>query len=164
MKPTFRIAAWSLVAALTGAHAFWAFTPIDVRTTAQTSTPVQKAPLHEIAISPPVEGVALGELAQVLDRPIFWSSRRPREAPANTAPDPSDAAPPSARLDGLRLAGVMRNVERKQALIEWSERPEGVWVEEGTIHAGWRIASIDEQEVRLEARGQVIRLRLSEPR
>lgn len=163
MTPVSRIGAWILAAALAVANAMLAFTDIDITI---TKSPVHTGPIESpnwTRLEPVAAGSELGDLSSVVERPLFWASRRPYPAQSEPSATPPAPAASRAKLDELKLTGVMRHNTRKRALISWHERPEGVWLDEGATHAGWRIASIDEAEVRIEADGYIHRLLLRAP-
>ena len=114
-------------------------------------------------MEPIAAGSKISDFSTVVERPAFWPSRQPFPTQPEPAATPPTPAASRVKLDELKLTGVLLHNARKRALISWHERPEGVWLDEGATQAGWRIASIDEAEVRIEADGYIHRLVLRAP-
>jgi hypothetical protein len=163
MSRLLRAGAWAAIVALAASNILLALTPLDVSIPANVGADRANKSLTPLIVRPSAGGVELSELAEVRQRPLFSQSRRPHVA----APEQQAAAITRAATrtnpDELRLAGVIRFQARRRALIEWSGNPDGVWVDEGAVHAGWRVARINDAEVRLEAGGQVHHLSLRQP-
>lgn len=102
-----------------------------------------------------LEGVAVESLAETLERPLFWATRRPKPAEVVSAP----ANPPG--ID-LRLVGVMQGDTGKlRALIVSPQQPNGRWLEEGGEVEGWRLTRIGSNAISLESGGRRHELRMN---
>jgi hypothetical protein len=106
-------------------------------------------------LDPPVaataEGLSPEQNDPVLQRPIFFASRRPFEPPpaevAATPPAPPKPPPadPSFVVDGILLSGSSRRAHLRQP-----HELDGRWHEAGQVIDGWRIVAIDATGIVLE--------------
>ncbi|WAH56004.1 general secretion pathway protein GspB [Pseudomonas silvicola] len=118
----------------------------------------EPVPVHG-AIAPAVEipaGVALGEVANAWQAPLFSPAREPDRSVqmAKATPD----------LSGLRLTGVVIDGTVRRALFKQADGHDLSLREGGQLASGWRLQRIEAQAVVLELNGQVRRLQLPSPR
>jgi hypothetical protein len=50
--------------------------------------------------------------------------------------------------------------DARRALIASPESPDGIWVTVGTEIMGWKVANVDQNGVKLEAKGQSAEIKL----
>lgn len=88
---------------------------------------------------------------------------RPREAPA---PVQQKSVTPPPPIEGLKLLGVVKSGrEPFRALVRTREGEAGQWVVEGGELGAWRVVSIADSRVVLEAQGQRVELAMfAEPK
>ena len=102
-----------------------------------------------------LDGIAVDSFAETLEKPLFWSTRRPKPTEVVSAP----ANPPG--ID-LRLVGVMQGDTGKlRALIVSPQQPNGRWLEEGGEVEGWRLTRIGSNAISLESGGRRHELRMN---
>jgi hypothetical protein len=155
------------IAAMLLAGALWFAATRPIATTAIADTQAAS-----VAISPgATERVQLGPLAaypETLKRPLIEPTRRPalpktpevarpREGLPPTPP-PRVATPPPP-VDGLKLLGIVKSGrEPFRALVRAREGDAGQWVVEGGALGAWRVISIGDSRVVLEAQGHRVEL------
>jgi hypothetical protein len=108
------------------------------------------------------KAVALADLTETLARPLFSPTRRPvvrqeqdEQKTAAIAPV-ADVAPPapSEPKPTVRLIGMLHGVGKAQRALLQSEGGSSTnWVSVGSEFAGWRLTSIENDTVTVEASG-----------
>ena len=88
----------------------------------------------EVALSPP----ALGELAEMTERPLFYDTRRLPE------PEAAEPPPPPTPLR-LKLLGVAISGGSRVALLRNTSNNLLVQLAEGESHDGWTLDAVDSQ-------------------
>lgn len=102
-----------------------------------------------------LDGVAVESFTETVERPLFWSTRKPKPAEAVAAA----AGPPGVEL---RLVGVMQGANGKpRALIVSPQQPHGRWLEEGGEFEGWRLTRIGANTISVESGGRRHELRMN---
>ena len=91
---------------------------------------------------------------EALERPLFIQTRRQ----PSTKPVAAEVA--ALTPDGIHISGINIIRGRARAFIVSSEAPKGAWLAEGSTVAGWRLAAISSNSVRLEAQGRSAKLDL----
>ena len=103
------------------------------------------------ALSPPM----LADLNEMLDRPLFFSSRRMPEPPKEETPPPPPPKPIRLKLIGVALAdgsrvALLRNLVNNQL----------VHLAEGETHDGWSLDTVGAQSASFSRGPQVAELPL----
>lgn len=103
---------------------------------------------------------------QIASRPLFFEGRRvprpqvePVSSPAAREPVPEHS--PAGSIDRLRLSGIHIASSHRRALVLVGEA--GEWRSEGDVVEGWKIVSIEPEQVRLLNGGQSATLTLYAP-
>jgi hypothetical protein len=118
------------------------------------SLPEDEASLPDFgsaALSPPM----LADLNEMLDRPLFFSSRRMPEPPKEETPPPPPPKPIRLKLIGVALAdgsrvALLRNLVNNQL----------VHLAEGETHDGWSLDTVGAQSASFSRGPQVAELPL----
>ncbi len=114
------------------------------------------------SLSPPLTGQTTANFSEIVNRPLFWPSRRPI-APAPPPEPRSEVVTPASEPvpSGLRLAGIISedNV-RLRALLVWPSQPTGQWLAEGAELAGWKLVKIEWFGVQVRTGSRIERLEL----
>lgn len=97
------------------------------------------------------------EAAEIIQRPLFWQSRRP-EDPVTEEAVTKPAEQPRSPLKGIRLVGVFGGGEAGGAILV--EKGEKRRVLVGEAINGWTLKSVEPDGVTLTGRGQVEVLQL----
>lgn len=136
--------------------------PVDSGALPKPSFPVVVANVKPEPLADRFAGKSASDFSQMIERPLFWPSRRPIVAPpttVNRAEKPAVQKP--VEPIEVRLAGIVQvGRTSRRALLVWPQQPAGQWVVEGTELDGWRIAKIDASSVRIEAGTRVQLLEL----
>jgi hypothetical protein len=117
----------------------------------------------------PVTGMT--DLTQSMARPLMSQTRKPYvEQPVPQEPPPPEPEPPPVveapppepppqlSTDGFRLMGLLDSGNVQRALIATLNQPLGVWLKLDDTVDGFKLTSIGENTVTLEAQGQSISL------
>lgn len=97
------------------------------------------------------------ELQQVLERPLFWPTRRPLpEAVAE------EEQAPAASIDGIRVAGVILRGPVQTALFQTGQGV--VRARVGETVSGWRVEALSASSVRLTSGDRSVELDVLQPR
>jgi hypothetical protein len=151
-------------AAAYAAYAIWMMPLPDLN-----SRPIAEWSPDLVPLGDPANGqTKQNSFVQTFARPIFTPTRRPfvpkvAEAPAGEpaalpTPEPQSSASYDARQFSLR--GILISGRTRRALIASPESPDGIWVGVGTEIMGWKVANVDQNGVKLEARGQSAEIKL----
>ncbi|MGF1455073.1 MAG: hypothetical protein ACFB6R_06805 [Alphaproteobacteria bacterium] len=106
---------------------------------------------------PVVEPVALRDLPQTRNRPVFSPDRRP---PAQEVTQTAETAEPRVSPGTLVLAGVVLSERTRAALLRPAPAAKAEPVGLGETVQGWTVSAIAADHVRLSAAGQTVRLDL----
>jgi hypothetical protein len=99
----------------------------------------------------------VGEFREIVQRPIFNSTRRPVDRPKGKAVGPAEAGSP---LD-LRLVGIVKTGDAPaRALIREGDQTTGKWIAEGDTFGGWKLRSVKDRSVIVEGDGRAHELML----
>ncbi len=104
----------------------------------------------DVSLSPP----GMAELADMLDRPLFFVDRRMPEPPADQAP-----APPPTPLR-LQLEGVAMTSGASVAVLRNLADNQLVQLAEGDMHDGWTLDSVGANSASFSRGAQVSELTL----
>jgi len=106
----------------------------------------------------PLDGKPVGEFRETVQRPLFNSTRRPMERPKTAkAQGPAETG---AHLD-LRLVGIVKTGNAPaRALIREGDQTTGKWISEGDTFNGWKLRSVKDRSVVVEANGRAHELML----
>lgn len=107
---------------------------------------------------PPFVAPDLAEVAVIVERPVFFRSRRP-EAVAGEAAGVAEAPPAPRKIDFL-VMGTFLSDGRRLAVLRAGTQERGFSV--GDEVQGWRITSIDADGICVEAQGEVRTVTLRE--
>jgi hypothetical protein len=150
------------VAALLLVNIYLFATPIDTSAIKSLAGPAIRERADD-TLATPLDGRSPETFAEIVQRPLFNSSRKPidRARPRMAeAPQASVAAPPD-----LRLVGVAKSrTTPGRALLRVADEPVGRWIAEGESVNGWTLRSVRERGVVLEFGGRVHELTLRVPR
>jgi hypothetical protein len=119
-------------------------------------------PVHQTSLSPPLVSQTPASFPEIVNRPLFWPSRRPI-APPQPPSRPIETASPAIEpvASGLRLAGIINDGDvRRRALLVWPGQPAGQWLHEGADMAGWRLLKIERFGVQVSTGSRIERLDL----
>lgn len=114
------------------------------------------------SLSPPLAGQPTANFSEIVNRPLFWPSRRPIAPVPAPAPRSEVVTPASEPVpSGLRLAGIISDDNvRRRALLVWPSQPTGQWLAEGAELAGWKLVKIDWFGVQVRTGSRIERLEL----
>ncbi len=124
--------------------------PLDATAVPAASPTVVATPTATAARTEPAPIPAIAQLSETVARPLFSQTRRPAGSAAATTAKPAA----TSTLGELELLGTMVTKTTSTALLHIKEPPSNVWAAVGTVTAGWKIVSIDQDGVVLEADGQ----------
>jgi hypothetical protein len=99
----------------------------------------------------PLASLALDQLRDTIERPLFEKSRRPvAPAPVTVVPTPPITAPPPADLNALSLQGIVLDQGGSAiALLRRSQTGQSLRVQEGDMVDGWTVVQIEAERVHL---------------
>jgi hypothetical protein len=111
--------------------------------------------------SEPLANLALGDLHDTIDRPLFEKGRRPVKPPiiqpAKASPPPPPRGPdPNA----LELVGILAGDQQAIVLLKRRQSGQQVRVQQGDIVDGWTIDRIEPQRVILKHGATEVALQL----
>lgn len=87
----------------------------------------------------------LDNYSEMVERPLFWASRRPPAAAAESAPETVAENEPVSPPQGYRLTGVV--ISEGQPLALLSKGQDVLRLREGEALDGWEIAEITPREI-----------------
>jgi hypothetical protein len=107
----------------------------------------------------PLDSKPVGEFREIVQRPIFNSTRRPVERPKTAkAQAPVEAA---GSPHDLRLVGIVKTGNAPaRALIREGDQSTGKWISEGETFGGWKLRSVKDRSVIVEGDGRTHELML----
>lgn len=135
---------------------------VEAYTSPEAPVPVVPAPVvadDDAGQMPPQTYPAkpLDSYAEIAERPVFSSSRRPSPAARKS----TDGAGRSGH-DNLMLAGVIMLANKRLAMIETKKSASVVMVREGQAVEGWTIDSIAAEKVVISQGNEVFELLLDD--
>jgi hypothetical protein len=132
----------------------WWVLGINLADSADVRAPAAAKAAQALTLLPPPVGPSSSEFAEIVQRPVFYASRRPRET-VNSAGNAGDANAPDIRLTGIVIGG-----DKKRALLRVSQQPESLWVDEGGSIEGWRVVNVRDDAVTIVTGRRTFELRL----
>ena len=141
---------------LAGACAILAFFTMYLLVTSVDTSPILPgAPLSGAGeqtgagLVTPLDSKPVGEFRETVQRPLFNSTRKPVDRPKAKAEGPAEAG---SHLD-LRLVGIVKSGNGPaRALIREGDQANGKWISEGDTFGGWKLRSVKDRSVIVEAR------------
>ncbi len=115
----------------------------------------RRAPVLSVSLPAPFTPPGIAQFAEIDERPLFVSERRPFKE-EREAPPPEPRKPPSATLVGVILDG-----NRKIAIAKVGGR--SVNLVPGAIIEGWSVVSIETDRVAFKVGDERYELRLPKP-
>ena len=151
------LSARPVAVALAGACVVLAFFAVHLLVTSVDTSPILPgAPLSGAGeqagagLTTPLDSKAVTEFRETVQRPLFNSTRRPVDRPT-TAKAPTES---SSLLD-MRLVGIVKSgSDPSRALIRAGDQANGKWVAEGETINGWKLRSVKDRSVIVEAEGR----------
>jgi hypothetical protein len=106
----------------------------------------------------PLDSKPVGEFREIVQRPIFNSTRRPVERPKTAKTQgPVEAGSPG----DLRLVGIVKPGNAPaRALIREGDQSTGKWISEGETFGGWKLRTVKDRSVIVEGDGRTHELML----
>jgi hypothetical protein len=105
----------------------------------------------------PLDGKPVSEFREIVQRPLFNSTRKPVDRPKAKAEGPAEAGSP---LD-LRLVGIVKSGNGPaRALIREGDQATGKWISEGDTFGGWKLRAVKDRSVVVEGDGRTHELTL----
>jgi hypothetical protein len=149
---------------LAGACAILAFFAVYLLVTSLDTSPILPgAPLSGAGepvgagLVTPLDSKPVGEFRDTVQRPLFNSTRKPVDRPKAKTQGPTEAGSP---LD-LRLVGIVKTGNAPaRALIREADQANGKWISEGEAFNGWKLRSVKDSSVIVEADGRAHELTL----
>lgn len=143
---------------LAGACAILAFFAVYLLVVSVDTSPILPgAPLGGVGEQPggglvtPLDGRPVGEFREIVQRPLFNSTRKPVDRPKAKVEAPAQAG---SHLD-LRLVGIVKSGNGPaRALIREGDQATGKWISEGDTFGGWKLRSVKDRSVIVEADGR----------
>lgn len=138
-----------LAALLSLTIAGWTLTSAEQPRTASTADySIPSALLDDRAIA--------SDVSDILERPLFWASRRPVEAAEE------QAANDVISVDGIRVLGIIVKGGTPSVLLNTGQRIARARV--GDDVSGWRVNAIATHSVTLASGDRVVELQITAPR
>jgi hypothetical protein len=150
---------------LAGGCALLAFLTVYLLVTSVDTSPISPgAPLGGTGeqmsggLVTPLDSKPVDEFRETVQRPLFNSTRRPVERPKTAkAEQPAEVG---SHLD-LRLVGIVKaGNSPARALIREGDQATGKWISEGDTLSGWKVRSVKDRSVVVEADGRAHELTL----
>ena len=103
-------------------------------------------------LATPLDAKPVSEFRETVQRPLFNSTRRPVDRPKTArAQGPAEAG---SALD-MRLVGIVKPGNApNRALIRSADETNGKWIAEGEAFNGWKLRSVKDRSVIIEAEGR----------
>jgi len=104
-----------------------------------------------------LDGRPVSEFREIVQRPLFNSTRKPVDRPKARVEAPAEAG---SHLD-LRLVGIVKSgAGPARALIREGDQANGKWISEGDTFGAWKLRSVKDRSVVVEADGRAHELML----
>lgn len=102
-------------------------------------------------LTTPLDSKPIGELRETVRRPLFNSTRKPIDRPKTAKQEVTQAG---SALD-MRLVGIVKSgTAPGRALIRLANETNGKWITEGEAFSGWKLRSVKDRSVVVEAEGR----------
>jgi hypothetical protein len=155
-----------LAAIALGLLCWWLATrEIDIRPISADPVAGGEQPTGLDGAALPLDGKPLAGLSETRTRPLLSTTRRPEHRVAEQpAPRPAAAPAPAVNIDGLKLVGLMANgAGQRRALVRTPADPNGTWLTEGAELDGFKLRSIREASIIVEAGGRPVEIAMQRP-
>jgi hypothetical protein len=104
----------------------------------------------DAGLTTPLDAKPISEFRETVRRPLFNSNRKPveRKKTATTEVEAGSALE-------MRLVGIVRSGSAPgRALIRLANETNGKWITEGDVFNGWKLRSVKDRSVIVEAQGR----------
>jgi hypothetical protein len=103
-------------------------------------------------LATPLDSKPVTEFRETVQRPLFNSTRRPVDRPKTAK---AQGSTESSSLPDMRLVGIVKSgSDPNRALIRAGDQANGKWVAEGETINGWKLRSVKDRSVIVEAEGR----------
>jgi hypothetical protein len=105
----------------------------------------------DASLATPLDTKPISEFRETVRRPLFNSTRKPVDRPRTT----SQVATQTGSALDMRLVGIVRSGSAPgRALIRLAEESNGKWIAEGDTYNGWKLRSVKDRSIIVEAEGR----------